>query len=270
MGNKENKLFKKVKHLLRKIGCPRWLHHFGPKTYDFEQQALALLLKETFKFSFRRTSNILSMMGFIVPSYSTLCKIRKRIPMWIWNSLLDLTAGVNNSRVAIDGTGFSLTSPSAYYVQRIDRKKPVKRFVKLSAFFSLDSRKFIALRIRAKPRHDTKDVKYLLKKNSSMKKLFGDSAYDAEFIHRECFYMGIQTIIKPKKNIKKGFFRKKQLKNYLETEYHQRSNIESGFSSLKRKYGTLVLSKSLVAQRAEIYCRAIAYNLSLINQETFN
>ena len=263
--NKQIKLFKKIDDLLSSIGAPTWLHHFGPKKYKFKQHISALLLKESFKLSFRRISNSLSSLGFKTPTYSALCKIRKRIPITIWNSLLSLTAGLNNNRVAVDGTGFSLTSPSDYYIQRIDRRKPVKRFVKLSAFFSLDSRKFIALRIRAKPRHDTKDIKYLLKKNSSMKKLFGDSAYDAEFIHEECFRKNIQTIIKPKKNIRKGFFRKKQMKDYSEGEYHQRSNIESGFSALKRRYGTLVLSKSLVAQRAEINCKAIAYNLSLLN-----
>ena len=268
---KEVKLIKKINCLLLRIGASRWLHQFGPKTYELKQHALALLLKEAFKLSFRRVSKLLRLLGLDVPSYSALSKMRKRIPLWIWNSLLVLTSDVkNNFRVAVDGTGFSLSSPSSYYVQRIDRKKPIKRFVKLSAFFSLDSRKFIALRIRARPRHDTKDFKYLLKKNSSMKKIFADSAYDAEFIHKLCFKNGIQTIIKPKKNVRKGFFRKKQLKNYSEKEYHQRSNIEAGFSSLKRKYGTLVLSKSLVSQRAEIYCRAIAHNLSLINQETFN
>ena len=270
MGNKENKLFKKVKYLLKRIGAPRWIHHFGPKTYEFEQQATALLLKETFKFSFRRTSNILSMLGFKVPSYSALCKMRKRIPLWIWNSLLKLTAGKYNLDVAIDGTGYTLYNPSTYYVLRIDRKKPVKRFVKLSALFDIKNRKFIALRIRAKPRHDSKDVRYLLKQNSSMKRFYGDSAYDAEFIHKECFIKGIQTIIKPRKNVFRGIYRKKQMKNYTEKEYHQRSLIESGFSSIKRRYGTSVLSKSLVSQRAEIYCRAIAHNISLINQETFN
>src|SRR3989344_5521297 len=187
MENKENKLFKKVKHLLKILGMPRWLHYFGPKTYDFKQHATALLLKETFKFSFRRISNMLSIMGFVVPSYSALCKMRKRIPLWIWNSLLKLTAGNNNFDIAIDGTGYSLNSPSSYYVQRIDRKKPVKRFTKLSALYNIRSRKFVALRIRARPRHDVKDVKYLLKQNIPMKRFYGDSAYDAEFIHKECF-----------------------------------------------------------------------------------
>ena len=261
---KENKLVNKIKHLLTRANAPKWLHHFGPKTYEFKQHIFALLLKEVCRFSFRRVSNILNALGFETPSYSALCKIRKRIPISVWNSLLKLTSGMNNFRIAIDGTGYSLSSPSSYYLQRIDRKKPVKRFVKLSALFSLDSRKFTALRIRARPRHDIKDTNYLLKQNSSIKKLFGDSAYDAESLHEYCFHKRIQTIIKPRKNVKRGLFRKKQMKKYSEKEYHRRSIIESGFSSLKRKYGTLVLSKSLVAQRAEIYCKAIAYNLSLI------
>ncbi len=196
--------------------------------------------------------------------------MRKRIPLCIWNSLLNITGGLNNSRVAVDGTGLSLSCPSSYYLKRIDRLTPTKRFVKLSAFFSLDSKKFIAIRVRSKPRHDNQDLKYLLKKNSSMKKLFADSAYDAEFIHEECFYKGIQTIIKPVKTAKKGFFRKKQMKNYTEKEYHQRSNIEAAFSELKKRYGTSVLSKSIISKRAEINCRAIAYNLSLVKQEIFN
>ncbi len=214
---------------------------------------------------------MLSLMGFKIPSYSALCKIRKRIPLWIWNSLLRLTAGFHHTDIAVDGTGFSLTTPSAYYVQRIDRKKPVRRFTKLSALYSIKRRKFLALKVRAKPRHDVKDVNYLLKQSiGPMKIFYGDSAYDAEFIHKSCFLKGIQTMIKPKKNAKKGRFRKKQQKNYSEKQYHQRSLIEAGFSSLKRRYGTSVLSKSLVTQRAEIYCKAIAHNLSLRKQETFN
>ena len=261
---KEVKLIKKLNHSLEMIGAPRWLHHFGPKTYQLQQHALALLLKEVLRLSFRRVSNILELLGFTVPSYSALCKIRKRIPLWIWNSLLELTIGNNNGQVAIDGTGYSLHNPSSYYVQRIDQKKPVKRFVKLSALYSIKNRKFIALRVRARPRHDVKDVTYLLKRSKNIKTLFGDSAYDAEFIHASCFHRGIQTMIKPKRNVKRGRYRKKQMKNYSEKEYHQRSLIESGFSSIKRKYGSSVLSKSLVTQRAEIYCRAIAHNLSLM------
>jgi len=29
------KLVYKVKRLIRRADCPRWLHHFGPKKYEF-------------------------------------------------------------------------------------------------------------------------------------------------------------------------------------------------------------------------------------------
>jgi transposase len=258
-----SKLFIKIQCLLREIKCPRFLHHFGPKKYKFVQHAIALLMKEVFRLSFRRVSNLLGMLEIKVPTYSALCKSRRRIPFWIWNSLLKLTAKLEHNSVAVDSTGFSLTNPSFHYIKRIDRKNPIKSYVKLSAFFDLESKKFIALRIRKRPRHDMKDVNYLLKQNNSMKKLYGDKGYDAESLHEYCFNHNIQTIIPKKKNIYRGFYRRKQQKSYSDEEYHQRSLIESGFGSLKRKYGGFVFGKNISSIRTEIYCKAICHNLSL-------
>ena len=94
------------------------------------------------------------MLGIKIPTYSALCKMRRRIPLWIWNSLLKLTAEFEHNSVA-------------------------------------------------------------------------------------------------------------QQKRYSDEEYHQRSLIESGFGSLKRKYGGFVFGKSINSIRPEIYCKAIAHNLSL-------
>ena len=54
------------------------------------------------------------------------------------------------------------------------------------------------------------------------------------------------------------------MKNYSEEKYHQRSLIESGFGSLKRKYGGTVLAKKAKGVKTEIYCKAIPHNLSLV------
>tara|TARA_Y100000034_G_C6796673_1_gene357109 strand:+ start:102 stop:893 length:792 start_codon:yes stop_codon:yes gene_type:complete len=263
MSKKEEKLVNKVRRLLRQIDCPRFLHHYGPRKYKFFQHALALLMKEVLKCSFRRVSSLLNIFGIKVPTYSALCKSRKRIPLGLWNSLLKLTAGESSGLVAIDGTGFSRTNPSHHYIKRIDVKRPIKSYAKLSALFDLSKKKFLALKIRAKPRHDIKDVSLI--KQIRISKLFGDSAYDAESLHEYCYWNKIQTIIKPRKNVKKGGFRKIQMKNYSEKEYHQRSLIESGFGSLKRKYGGSISSKFARSLKAEIYCRAIAHNLGLFN-----
>ena len=260
---KEVKLIKKLNGLLKQLKYPGFLHHFGPKKFKFAQHCFALLMKEVLKCSFRRCSNILRMLGIKTPTYSALCKSRKRIPIQLWNSLLRLTAGFNHNSIAVDSTGFSRNSPSFHYVKRINCKKPVKSYAKLSAFFDLPTGKFTALKVRVKPRHDMKDINYLLRMSSPTEKLFGDSAYDAESLHKKCFELNIQTLIKPRKNAKKGFYRRKQMKNYSDEKSHQRSLIESGFGSLKRKYGGSVSGKKFKSVQTEIYCKAIAHNLGL-------
>lgn len=264
MKRKEIKIIKKLSKLLKQLNQREYLHHFGPKKFLFVQHAFALLMKESLRCSFRRCVKILKMFDVITPTYSALCKSRKRIPIQLWNSLLKLTAGNHSGVVAVDGTGFSRTNPSFHYLKRIDGKFP-RGFAKLSAFFDLIRKKFLAIRVRNKPRHDMKDVKPLLKKVSRIRKLFGDSAYDAESLHEVCYDRKIQTIIKPRKNVKKGFYRKKQMKEYSDEEYHQRSLIESGFGSLKRKYGGNVLARKAKNVKVEIYCKAICHNLKLCN-----
>lgn len=84
-----------------------------------------------------------------------------------------------------------------------------RSYIKQSTLFDIEKKKIIDIRIRSKPRHDCKDAEYLIKRNR-FKELFGDSSYDAEFIYELCFELGIKTIIKPRKNVKRGFYRKKQ------------------------------------------------------------
>jgi transposase len=258
-----NKLAIKIKSFLKKIGCPRFLHHFGPKKYEISEHIFALQLKEVCRMSFRRLANFLEMLELKTPTYSALCKSRKRIPKWIWNKMLALSANFPSVNVAIDSTGFSKTNPSFHYVKRINCKKPVKRYAKLSAFFDIDSRKFLALKVRVKPRHDILDAKILLNQFTDFRILFGDSAYCVESLYEDCFNKNIQTIIKPRKNVKRGFYRRKQMKNYSEKRYHQRSLIESGFGSLKRKYGGNISSKRAFGIVPEIYLKAISHNLNL-------
>ena len=210
------------------------------------------------------------MFGEKVPTYSALCKRRKKIPTIIWQRLMLITSGLQHENVAVDGTGFSKTNPSYHFIKRIDRKEPVKNFAKLSMLYDVDSHKAIAFRVRNKRAHDMKDIKPLLKSYCQMQFLLGDKAYDAESLHQYCFEHGVQTMIPKRKNIHRGRFRKKQMINFSEEKYHQRSNIESGFSAIKRKYGGSVFGKELASIKTEIYCKGICHNLRLRTMETFN
>jgi len=261
---KLTKLGRKIKRLLKQLNQREYLHHFGPKKYKLFQHLLALLMMQIGKFSFRRVENFLVLLEIEVPTYSALCKCRKKIPISLWNFLLNQTTNFEHFSVAVDSTGFSRTNPSFHYIKRINCKKPIKRYAKISALFDIRKRKFIALKARVKPRHDIKDVGYLLNQKHEIRMLIGDSAYDAESLHEKCFELKIQSLIKPRVNVKRGFYRRKMLKNYSEKNYHQRSLIESGWSSVKRKYGGNVSGKNFKSINAEIYSKAICHNLNLM------
>jgi len=252
----------KIKRFLKNSKYPEFLHRFGPKKFKLEGHITSLLLMQVCQTSLRRIEKISNFFGQTCPTYSALCKSRKRIPIKLWQRLLKITAGLSSGKVAIDGTSFSKTNPSFHYLKRIDKSNP-KNYTKLSALLDLETKKFLMMRIRTTPRHDMQDVKYLLKRISDVKRFYGDRGYDAEWLHEMCYWSGIQTYIPPRRNVKHGWARKRQMKNWDKKEYNLRSNVESGFSAIKRKYGSSVGAKRIEGMRAEILLRGIAHNLEL-------
>ena len=61
------------------------------------------------------------------------------------------------------------------------------------------------------------------------------------------------------------YFQYKQ-EEYM-NHYHKRSNVESTFSMMKRKFGDAVRSKSDTAMVNEVLCKVLAHNLCVLNQE---
>ena len=252
----------KIKRLLKKIKYPEFLHRFGPKTYKLENHISGLLVMQVCQLSLRRIEKFSNMFGQKCPTYSALCKSRKRIPVNLWQKLLKLTAGLSSGKVAVDGTGISKTNPSFHYLKRINGSNP-KNYVKLSVLLDVKTKKFLVMRIRTTPRHDMQDIKYLLKRISDVKRFYGDSGYDAEWLHEMLYWEKIQAYIPPRRNVRIRKFRKKQMKNWDQSEYNLRSNVEAGFSAIKRKYGNFVRAKKIEGIRTEIFCKGIAHNLNL-------
>lgn len=50
-------------------------------------------------------------------------------------------------------------------------------------------------------------------------------------------------------------------------QYHKRSNVESTFSAIKRKFGDSVRSKTDVAMKNEVLCKILCHNLTCLIQE---
>jgi len=260
---REIKIVKKVKHLIKRLGCPRWLHHFGPKKYEFYEHLVALLMRHYCRLSYRRIVYLLDEFEFTCPSKSALQDTAKKIPKWIWDKALEITSGARHHIVAIDGTGFSRTNPSYHYLRRIDGKMP-QIPVKLSCVLDTKTKKWCAGKVRVLPAHDTRDVRDLLK-NINAKILVADKGYDANWIHELCLKKGMQAHI-PKRNKGKPkhyvlSVRNKAAKLFRKRTYHRRSLIESGNSSIKRKYGSSVNAKTCKTIRTEVMGRLLTHNL---------
>jgi transposase len=177
---------------------------------------------------------------------------------------LALTIGDKLNLVAIDGTGMSRPLPSPYYYKRIDKPYPIEIPLKLSIAIDTRTKKILSLRLRAKKAHDIKDAKYLIKRlPSKPKKIIADKGYDAEWLHQFCKRSGIKVVI-PKRDYGKSRHKNLSLRNnsvVKKRTYGRREMVESVFWAIKRKYGASVSSVRFSAQRAELYCRAIAHNI---------
>ena len=262
---KEVKLINKIKRLLRRLGCPRWLHHFGPKTYEFYQHMVALVIRWYCRLSYRRVVKLLNLLSIECPSKSALqynaCKIKTA---W-WNKIIELTSGKKHEIVAIDATGICRTNPSYHYLKRINSKPP-RMFVKLSASLDVKNKKFCAVKTRIIPVHDIRDAKILVKR-SKAKILVADKGYDANWLHEYCLSNNVKTHIPMRKNGKVRIHnlskRRLAAKHFNEDIYHKRELIESGFGSLKRVYGSSVNSKKASTIRSDIYGRILCHNIFL-------
>lgn len=260
---KEVKLVNKIKRLLRRLGCPRFLHRFGPKKYELYVYLACLLIRHYCRLSYRRLKKFLDLLGIISPSKSALQYNTRKMPSWLWNKALEITSGSSHYLVALDGTGFARTNPSYYYLRRIDGKIPGIG-IKLNAAFDTAKKKWTAAKVRILPRHDVKDAEYLLEQ-SRPEKMVADKAYDANKLHEYCNRNMIKVYI-PMRDYGKSKHhsfscRRKAARHFSVKVYHRRELIESGFSSLKRKFGSSVNSKLAKTIRADVYGMLLAHNL---------
>jgi len=49
--------------------------------------------------------------------------------------------------------------------------------------------------------------------------------------------------------------------------YHQRSNVESTFSMIKKKFGDSVFSQTETAMRNAVFCKVLCHNLVVVAHE---
>jgi len=254
---------------------PRFYSKFSNKIFCNHQKLVLLILKQKLKTTYRdlvellKISNIPLYVGLSrIPHHTTLVKFAKKIN----SKILDLLLPYRKAKtVGLDGTGFEVGNKSMHYQIRTNHAI-YRRYIKLG--ISADLKKQIILRhnINKGPRNDNKDFASLLQ-GIKTKIVCADKGYDSYKNHEIIIKdLNAKSLIAQKsygdKRIPraKGRYRNQAKRLFSEKQYHQRSKVESIFSSIKRKYGSCLRSRSFSTQKKEVICKLIAYNIDRINQ----
>ena len=125
--------------------------------------------------------------------------------------------------------------------------------------------------------HDTRELPKLVAqtgKHFDMKEVSADKAYSSRANLSVIDYYGSTPYLPFKKGTStkargSSMWRKSYLFFQNNTEefykkYHLRSNVESSFSAIKRKFGSKVYARNIIAQTNEIYLKCIAFNISIL------
>jgi len=260
---KEERLDRKVYRLFRVAGNPRWINHLGPKKFQTWILCLGLIIKQIYQLSYRRAMKFLDEYYGIRLHWTTLQKAAQRLPKSLWQSLLASTITWDNVYLAAaDGTGFSYSGPSRYYLERINSKKQTRKPAQAITMIDVEKRKFLAGCFFAKPHGEAKRVPSLhTQSNKTPEILLLDKGFDAEWLHQWLDGHGTFSIAPARKNCRRGRHRKLLRDCFDWYLYWQRNIVESLFSALKRLFGSTIKSQKARMINAEMFCRLIAYNI---------
>src|SRR3989344_5851966 len=225
------------------------------KMYGNFVHVFLLVLKQRLKVSYRRLALLASEFNLQrmlcikrVPHFTTIQKALQRLSKSLFeklvracHSLLDMKGMLS----AIDGTGFSNTNPSHYYMNRIDGVK-VRNYTKTVLLADLDSKLILNVKSTSDYQNETLSFIPLVGElKHALKCVLADKGYDSSRNRNYCDELGIGHHIHHRKFSKSRHQefgtpdrRALQNKNFDEHLYRRRALVESTISAIKRAYGS--------------------------------
>jgi transposase len=214
------------------------------------------------------------------PSYSILQQALKRLDSQLLHRLYRLTARKRPppKNIAVDSTGFSHSSGGEWMSLRF-KKTLKRRFTAFHAAVDTDTLMAHAVRVKARPGGDAKELVPLLRRvpQQGLEHIYGDKAYisreNVQYIHE----LGAYPAIEPKKRLKarsRGYRGYKELiREYRRDpeewkrvhEYGKRSLVETVFGMMKVRFTGSLRSRRYKEQRRELLIKVILHNLGRQN-----
>ena len=189
---------------------------------------------------------------------------------------------------AADSTGFSASRYERWYNHKYGRESFQREWVKVHIMTGVKTNIITAVEIHDKDANDSPLLPVLLdttKKTFDVAEVSADKGYLSYDNTRYVANAGATPFIAFKKNSGAGDFRKEGVaktkawtdmyyyfmfkRDEFLTHYHKRSNVESTFSMMKRKFGDSLRSKTDVAMVNEALCKVLCHNIVVLIHEMF-
>lgn len=246
---------------------PRYFSKFSNKIYCNHQLVLLLVLKQKLKTTYRGLIEILEVAETLrlaiglkrIPHHTTLVKFAKKISKNLLRLLFPSKIATN---VAIDYSGFELEAKSYYYRKRFFMFSKRKNFMRTCLL--VDTDKQLILDSVTNHKQGTDNTEFLkLLKDAKVDYVLADKGYDARSNRKFVFDKlgAIPQIPFRKTSGRDGSVNRTASYLFSESIYHQRSKVETVFSVIKRKYGSILKSRTYLAQQKESLLKLITYNI---------
>lgn len=180
---------------------------------------------------------------------------------------------------APDSSGFSVSRFVHWFDEKHGVQRSGKDWVKVHAISGVKTNIVSAVTIEGRDAADCPQFKPLVEKtaeNFTVKEVPADKAYLSRDNLELVDSLGGTAYIPFKTNCVPGearslwekmfFYYKFQQNDFLQ-HYHKRSNAESVFSAVKRKFGDNVRSRTDVAMKNEVLCKFIAHTICVVHHE---
>ncbi|VVB74119.1 Transposase DDE domain protein [uncultured archaeon] len=241
--------------------------------------------------SSRRVSSDLELArknGYIdtVPHFNTLLKYFNDIRMGpILETLIRLSAlplKDFETTFAIDASGLSSAFYSRWFDVRLDPGKKGKDWIKIHIVCGTKSNIITAITVTDGDGADSPQFPELLNKTAEhfrVKEIMADKAYSSRNNMDVAIQLGAVPYIPFKVNAtgkSKGSMAWWRMFHYFQyhkdkfmARYHQRSNVESTFSMLKRKFSGKLMMKNEQAQVNEALAKLLCHNICVLIRESY-
>ncbi|WP_435347251.1 IS5 family transposase [Haloarchaeobius sp. HRN-SO-5] len=205
-----------------------------------------------------RVANSLDLTVETLPHFSTVCARKQAIPMTRWRAILDASVELYElgDVQAIDATGVDRVQASQHYAKRTDYTFEA---VKTTLLIDCGTSAILDIHCSMKQPHDTQIGWQVLVRNLDvLSTVAADRGYDWEELRTRLRAERVTPLIPKRDPGMLGWAR-----NLLihDRAYHQRSNAESVFFGLRRRYGDTLWARTWFGQFRELVMKSAVRNI---------